>query len=200
MVRPPLQLLSPSCPICNWSKVLSPMSPEWPIWPIYGPILIISSWGWWPFWPIAGPFAEHFVVSALSTRSNFRKDAFCNKFGEITMCRAFSNTYDLLIFRVPNPAPDLDMLNSLPLTVTQSKTGHYFLCQPIPPECHYKMRPALLEVRLRQAGLPAIRNHVGRAGSGLLDVLHPEQRLGDQWVLRNRAMRFPQEFRSQAGR
>ncbi len=40
--------------------------------------------------------------------------------------------------------------------------SHYFFCQPIAPEGHDEMRPALLEIRFGQPGLSAIGNHVDR--------------------------------------
>ena len=56
------------------------------------------------------------------------------------------------------------------------------------------------EVWLGQAGFKAIGDHVGRAGSGLLSILHPKERFGNQGIARDGAVGLSQQFGSKAGR
>ena len=92
------------------------------------------------------------------------------------------------------------MPDCLLLTFTQRQTGDYLFRQPIPPQRCDEVRAALPEVGLGQAGFKAIGDHIGRAGSGLLDILHTKEWFGNQGIARDGSVGLSQQFGSQAGR
>ena len=91
---------------------------------------------------------------------------------ELAMRSPFGNAEVVLELRVPNAPRSLHKGHSLLLTLVKPQLPHNVVRQPIPPQCNYEMRSVLLEVGFRKASFPAVVNHIGGSGPGLLNVLH----------------------------
>ena len=111
--------------------------------------------------------------------ANLFQDALTDQFVQITCGRPGGAAGQAAILRAGNREGFLDMLNRSILALVDAKTGQHTLRQPIPPQRCDEVRAALPEVGLGQASLKAIGDHVGRAGSGLLNILHTKERFGN---------------------
>lgn len=112
-----------------------------------------------------------FIIRPASFTDTNQKTG-VNESSEIAARRFTGGTGKTLTFGIGNSGMAFHEGNDHHLSFIKSKFSQHGFCQPVSPEGDNELASALLEARFRKTGLLAIRDHIERPGTGLLDENH----------------------------